>query len=200
MTPYVLTVRLVFLAGICLLVPPVHAQQTSTAVEVQTDPRTPRGALWRAAAVPGWGQLYNRQYWKMPLVYAGLGGLTATTLAVNQKYLRYRHAYLYKAYEELVARGQRDDNPWTQYADVYQDIINDVAQGQDLNASILRDQRDAFRRNRDLLYFGIGLWYGLSILDAYVSAHLVDFDVSEDLAFRLAPHPEGLAVSVRWTP
>lgn len=200
MTPHALALRLAFLVGSVLLACPVSAQLPTAPPETQQDARTPRGALWRAAAVPGWGQLYNRQYWKVPLVYAGLGGLTATTLAVNQKYLQYRHAALYKADEEAILSGDRDENRWPQYADVYQNLINDIAQGQDLNSSLLRNQRDALRRNRDLLYVGIGLWYGFTILDAYVSAHLFDFDVGEDLSVRLAPHPHGLTATVRWAP
>ena len=61
-------------------------------------------------------------------------------------------------------------------------------------------QRDNLRRNRDLLYFGIVFWYGLTVLDAFVSAHLLDFDVGEDLTVTFFPHPtaSGLTATLRW--
>ena len=64
----------------------------------------------------------------------------------------------------------------------------------------IRSQRDNLRRNRDLLYFGLVFWYGLSVLDAVVSAHLMDFDVGEDLTVALYPEPvtSGLTATVRW--
>src|SRR5690606_8201388 len=55
--------------------------------------KSPRGALWRAAALPGWGQFYNGQYLKIPVVWAGLGGIAATAFIVNREYLLYRHSY-----------------------------------------------------------------------------------------------------------
>ncbi|MEX1055143.1 MAG: DUF5683 domain-containing protein, partial [Rhodothermales bacterium] len=64
------------------------------------DDHSPRGALWRAAAIPGWGQLYNRQVYKVPIVYAGLGGLAASAIVVNRRYLLYRHSYLFLARQE----------------------------------------------------------------------------------------------------
>ena len=63
-----------------------------------------------------------------------------------------------------------------------------------------RAQRDNLRRNRDLLYFGFVFWYGLSVLDAFVSAHLMDFDIGVDLTVALYPVPaaSGLTATVRW--
>ncbi|MFQ5569268.1 MAG: DUF5683 domain-containing protein [Rhodothermales bacterium] len=160
---------------------------------------SPRGALWRSAVLPGWGQFYNRQHLKIPIVYLGLGGLTAAALSLNNQYLRYRHAFLYKANQELVDQEQIEKNPWPQYEQEYRDLIADIASGRELASSTLRAQRDSLRRNRDLLYFGIGFWYMLSLLDAYVSAHLLDFDVSEDLTLSFSPHPpiSGLSATIR---
>ena len=154
---------------------------------------TPRGALWRAAAVPGWGQLYNRQYYKIPIVYVGLGAIVGLALQLNDRYLFYRHAYLYKAWQQQLAEGET--NPFAQYEPVYAELAERYGE---VEASRIRPIRDNFRRNRDLSYFGIGLVYGLTMLDAYVSAHLLDFDIGEDLSFRVLPRvlPAGASLEI----
>lgn len=185
--------RSVLLLGftIVLLASPPFAQgqePTDEPPAVTHTEHSPRGALWRAAAVPGWGQVYNRQYLKVPAVYAGLGLLIANVIHSNNRYLLYRHAYLYATQPEV----------YPQYANVaarFSQIID--AGRQDL----LRQQRDVFRRNRDLSYIGIGLFHGLSILDAYVSAHLRDFDIDEDLSVRIDPiyaGGPGIQARFRW--
>lgn len=150
---------------------------------------SPQGALWRAAAVPGWGQLYNGQVWKMPVVYLALGGVATALVLVNNEYILYRHAYLFKVYQE-----QGGDNPFARFEDEYNQL---AAEFGPISASPIRSQRENLRRNRDFLIIGLGLVYGLAILDAYVSAHLLDFDVSEDLTLRAAPAPNGLGVRLQ---
>ena len=167
---------------------PTHAQSsppasTAPADSIEND-RTPRGALWRAAVLPGWGQFYNDQYLKIPVVYAGLGGITALAITFNRQYLKYRHAYLYQAYQELLEEGEIDQHPYPEYQDDHARLIDRTGS---LSSSVLRRQRDKLRRNRDLMYIGLGIAYGLSIVDAYVSAHLADFDISDDLSLQVAP-------------
>lgn len=194
---------------VCLLgsVTPAAAQVDTTVAAVTRPAHTPRGALWRAAALPGWGQWYNRQYTKIPVVYLGLGGLGALALYTNTRYLLYRHAYLF------TARTAPDGTPvFPEYADDYARLLNDLGLPPESELpddeiqsrrsrlqSGIRAQRDNFRRNRDLLYVGVGLWYGLSLLDAFVSAHLLDFDVSEDLSVTVTPQltPAGPAAALR---
>lgn len=151
---------------------------------------TPRGALWRALAVPGWGQIYNRQYYKVPFAYAGLAGLGAAVVYSNNQYLLYRRAALFKANEDATP------NPYAQYESQYQQIENEV--GGAVRASILREERDKFRRYRDLSVVGIGLYYEFTVLDAYVSAQLLSFDVGEDLSIRVYPAGAGVAARLRW--
>lgn len=183
----------VVLVVVFLAVPSSAAAQPDTSTTapspVAASDHSPQGALLRAAVLPGWGQLYNRQYLKIPLVYLGLGGLTAAALYVNDRYLLYRHAFLYKAYQERIDQGLIEEHPFPYYEGDYRTL---EARFGPVSSRPLRDQRDKLRRNRDLLYFGIGLWYGLTVLDAYVSAHLLDFDVSEDLTVSVTPtlvHP-----------
>lgn len=187
---------------------PVAAQQTTADTTARPlvrernlpDDHSPGGALWRAAALPGWGQVYNRQYYKLPVVYLGLAGITATALYANRRYLLYRHAYLYAE-----PRLWEDDTPaFPEYEDAYLRLLdeNGIPRSQADTyrarlAPVFRQNRENMRRNRDLLYVGIGLFYGLTIVDAYVSAHLLDFDVSDDLTVRFHPLPGGLGATVR---
>lgn len=155
---------------------------------------TPRGALWRAAAVPSWGQLYNRQYLKLPFVYAGLAGIVWLAVRNNERYLLFRHAYQHKAsLEGLYPEGEE---PPASYVEDYARVLV-VLGASSVSSSQLRPIRDRYRRNRDLSYFGIGLVYGLTVLDAYVSAHLLDFDVGEDLTVSVRPGPDGVAAALR---
>lgn len=194
-----------------LLTTTVFAQVDSTTtsvVEVVQVPEghSPRGALWRSLAVPGWGQYYNRQFLKMPIIYVGLGGLLGTTIYMNQRYLRYRHAYLY------IARQNEDGSPvFPSYQTDHDKLLDqlgfvpesalseaEIATRRARLAPGFRKNRDNLRRNRDLLYISIGLFYGLTVLDAYVNAHLLDFDVSDDLTVSLHPLPRGAAATVRF--
>ena len=159
--------------------------------EAQTQSRpghSPKGALWRAIAVPGWGQLYNRQYIKLPFLYAAIGGLTYLVIEFNDEYLLYRRAFLYKSFQDLVNSGALESNPHADLKTYYDELASLFGE---IPASPIRDRRNNLRRNRDLSVVGIGLVYGLSVLDAYISAHLLDFDIGEDLTISVLPAREG---------
>lgn len=146
--------------------------------------RSPRGALLRSAILPGWGQVYNGQPLKAPIIAGAIGGLAYTVIRLSGDYRLYREAYQYKAYQELVDRGEVTENPRADYQDSYDEIAASLGP---VSSGPLRTHRDALRRNRDLSILGIGVVWALSVLDAYVSAHLLDFDVGEDLALRVGP-------------
>ncbi len=167
--------------GTCLLLVLLGPSLTGWAQQHHT----PRGALWRALVLPGWGQVYNHDYWKLPLVYGALGGSISATVYYHHWYTEYRRAYLYAAYL------QTTPHPYASYRSTYEALGA-------LPASILRQQRDRLRRNRDLAIMSIGVAYGLSILDAYVSAHLLDFDVSPDLSLSLYPGIRTLTARLMW--
>jgi len=124
----------------------------------------PRRASLMSAILPGLGQAYNRKYWKIPIIYAGFGGL-GYLFAVNQDQ--------YKFYQKnLIA--ENDDDPNT---------TNETRwDGEDL-----RLQKVAYRKKRDIAGVGIALLYILNIIDANVDAHLKTFDVSDDLSLRIEP-------------
>ncbi|NND71867.1 MAG: hypothetical protein HKN43_09820 [Rhodothermales bacterium] len=154
---------------------------------------SPRGALVRSLAVPGWGQLYNRQYYKVPIVYAGLGLLTYVVLDTNSEYLLYRRAFLFKAWDEEVANGQADVNPFLNFESHYVRLLTREGLTQ-ISSGSLEPIRDNLRRNRDLAILGMSIVYALSTLDAYVSAHLLEFDIGDDLSLRVVPKAKGASL------
>jgi len=182
--------------------PPVRAQPDSVRTEILKergfDPdHSPRGALWRAAVAPGWGQIYNRDYVKVPFVWGGLAGMGALVYWTNDQYLLYRRAALFRLGEErMMGNDDITENEWAQYEDEFDEVA--AIFGEDVASGRLRDRRDSFRSRRDLSIVGTGLFYALTLLDAYVSAHLLTFDVSDDLAVRAVPtgrlpNPSGFA-------
>jgi hypothetical protein len=171
---------------------PVHAQPDSVRAAILEErgfspDHSPRRALWRAAAVPGWGQLYNRQFYKMPFVYAGLGGGGYAIYEMNRRYVLYRHANLYKIGENQ-AEGDNGANPYQRFEDEYNRVVQQLGGERigDVSGRQLRQLRDKYRRWRDLSIVGTGLFYALTILDAYVSAHLLTFNVG-DVALDVRP-------------
>jgi hypothetical protein len=186
--------------------PESAAQVTPDTLVVASEPVTlnahsPRGALWRAAAVPGWGQVYNRHYYKLPFVYGGLAGITYSAMHTHGRYRTYQEAYLFA--EPRLWTGGSPQYP--EFESAYRQMLElqglapdselspqDAADRRQRLAPNLRQIRDNLRRNRDLLYVGVGLFYAITILDAYVSAHLLDFDVGEDLTLSVGPTPVGM--------
>lgn len=145
---------------------------------------TPRGALWRAAAIPGWGQVYNRQYLKLPFVYAGLAAGVYAVSRMNDQYLLYRHANLFQIGRQE-ASSEGGENEYQHFEEDYQEVVRRV--GGELSGNQLRRTRDKLRRWRDLSIVGTGVFYALTLVDAYVSAHLLAFSVGDDLAVEVRP-------------
>jgi len=124
----------------------------------------PRRATLLSAVLPGLGQVYNKKYWKIPIIYAGLGSLGYMFAVNNKEYNYYR--------KNLIA--ENDNDPTTLNATRYR--------SEDLK--ILKVQ---YRKFRDFAAIGIGLIYLFNIIDANVDAHLKTFDVSDDLSVRIDP-------------
>jgi hypothetical protein len=150
---------------------------------------TPTGALWRSLAVPGWGQLYNRQPVRAAVAAGAVGGMAALTLVINGRYRLYQRAFLYIAFEPDPAQPD-PEHPFPQYRD---DWLSTGARP----AGSPRVVRDNLRRNRDFAVLGTVAVYSLQALEALVSGHLIDFDVSEDLSLHLEPTPEGASATLR---
>ena len=126
-------------------------------------PRTPWKAAVMSGCLPGLGQMYNGKWWKVPIIWGGLGAIGYFLVDNHIKFIDFRDAY----------RNRVNGIP-TPYDGIYSD------QG-------LVAQRDAFRRNRDLLIIiGAAVWV-LNVVDATVDAHLSSFDVSKDLSMKIRP-------------
>lgn len=170
-----------------------HAQPDTTRAALLEEKgfspdHSPRGALWRALAAPGWGQLYNRQYLKMPFVYVGLAGGGFAIYELNRRYNLFRKANLFKIGQNRAAE-EGGDNPYQQFEDEFDQAVERLGgeeQVGDVSGRQLRDLRDNNRRWRDLSILGTGLFYALTVIDAYVSAHLLTFDVG-DVAVDVRP-------------
>ncbi len=129
---------------------------------------SPHKATFYSAIIPGMGQAYNKKYWKIPIIYAGFGGLIYYTNYNNFVYNKYKDAYNVKL---------RIENGDSTLTDNYPLIQPD---------NLLR-YKEEWRRYRDLCIIGIGILYVIQIIDADVDAHLFDYDISEDLSMRVEP-------------
>jgi hypothetical protein len=133
----------------------------------------PRKVMMRSVILPGWGQYTNRQAWKIPIVYGLLGGLSYYAYFADTRYAGYRAAY-YNSFEV------NDDFKFGQTPGW---IDPNVSQ------DFLRTSRDFYRNRRDFLIVTVFLAYVLNFVDAYVYAHMRDFDVSDDLSSRIEIGP-----------
>lgn len=131
-------------------------------------PHSPNKAALFSAIIPGAGQVYNKKYWKIPVVYAGFGTLIYFIDNNNKEFKKFRDAYSYKA------SANPDLSKYNDYVDKYP-------------LSSLLEGRDYYRRNRDLCYIITSVWYVLNVVDAAVDAHLFDYDVSDNLGISLKP-------------
>ncbi len=127
----------------------------------------PRIATKRSAILPGWGQIYNRRYWKLPLVYGGLG-ITGSVFFYNVKnYKLLRLAYIYKT-DTLSANDALIDPRF-----------------KNLSAEALRTYRNSFRQNVDYSVLFFLVFWGLNVVDATVDGHLKAFDVNDNLSLQI---------------
>ena len=139
------------------------------------------------ALVPGLGQIYNRKYWKLPIVYGGLMGCMYAVTWNNKTYKDYSEAYL-----DLMNDAQQPGRPVAEYHQSWQDFLSSTADPEEYLTNTnfqeqLKRGKDRYRRYRDMSFFiTIGV-YALSIIDAYVDAQLFDFDISPDLSMHWGP-------------
>lgn len=133
----------------------------------------PRIATLRSALIPGWGQAYNHDYWKIPLVYGILAIPTSLYIFNNNYYKKTKFAY-----EALFKAAYQKDS--TDLPLIDPELKN-------LSISSLQNYRNSFRRDRDYSILWFLLAWGLQVADATVFAHLNQFDVSNDLSMQLTP-------------
>jgi hypothetical protein len=158
---------------------PVKKERKDSSV---VKPHSPRTAAIRSALVPGLGQIYNKKYWKLPLVYGALG-TTAGIFAFNlRNYRDTRFAYSAK-YKASLPPPLNDS---TDYFKIRPELMP-------LSLESLRFYRNQYRRDIDYSVFFFLLAWALNVADATVDAHLKTFDVSPDLSLRIVPGHSELA-------
>lgn len=188
-----------FLSLLCFL--PASAQDTTTVIStpatVVVEPATesvdsakmaqvakrfnPQKALLYAAILPGTGQIYNKKYWKVPIVYGGFAFLGYYIDFYNDRYRFYR-------------------------AELFQEL-NTGTSSTGLPESQIRNVIERYRRERDFFIVLSGIWYALQIIDAHVDSHLKEFDVNPNLQVKVEPtftqdmvlgKQHGFSISIRF--
>ncbi|MFK8103302.1 MAG: DUF5683 domain-containing protein [Saprospiraceae bacterium] len=125
---------------------------------------SPKKAAILSLILPGTGQIYNKKYWKVPIVYAGIGALVYAIDWNGSRYRQFRDAY--------IAEVNGEEHEFTDF---------------EISADGLKAIRNSYDKNLQLSYVGMFLVYALNSIDAYVDAHLLRFDVSEDLSLHVNP-------------
>lgn len=135
------------------------------------DLKTPKKAMIRSIILPGLGQAYNKQYWKIPIIYAGLG--------------------------VLIYAGEWNRSNYYLLRDVYKDMIDGKPTKYDqYSRQNIRSARDLYRKNMELSYIALVGVYGLNILDAFVSAHLRTFDITDDISVQIKPKIDWMPIGL----
>ena len=138
----------------------------------------PQRALWLALVIPGGGQIYNRKYWKLPLVYGGFMGCLYAMSWNNMMYKDYSQAYL----------DIMDSDPTTQSYNRFLHFGMTIdSSNEERYKKIFKSRKDKYRRWRDMSFFCLIGVYALSVIDAYVDAELSQFDISDDLSLKVEP-------------
>lgn len=138
----------------------------------------PKRALWLAIVIPGAGQVYNRKYWKLPIVYGGFVGCIYALQWNNQMYRDYSQAYL----------DIMDKDPTTQSYNQFLHLNTKITEkNEERFKTLFKKRKDYYRRWRDMSFFVLLGIYAVSVLDAYIDASLSDFDISKDISMKVAP-------------
>ncbi len=148
-----------------LLMPALLFSQKKSSPDTLYKEHSPVKATW-LSLIPGAGQIYNKKYWKLPIVYTGFGVITYFVVINRNEYFKYKEAYKCK-----VELGDECEN----------ELAKKYSQQN------LLDIRNYYRRNMQLSYIIGGAWYLLQMLDAVVDAHLYYWDVSDDISLKVEP-------------
>jgi hypothetical protein len=155
-------------------------KQVADTLNLKTFKPDPIKVVWMAAIIPGYGQILNRKYWKLPIVYGGFLGC-AYALSWNSGMYQ---TYL-TAYRDIITPNDPTANSYLQLLPKGRTI--DDFGGTTAFAALLKTKQDVYRRYRDLSIIATIGFYALTIVDAYVDAQLYDFDISPDLSMRIQP-------------
>lgn len=167
---------ILLLMSIILSCNAVAQEETRQAKSVQEQDATsaikkhnPKKATIYSAVLPGLGQAYNKKYWKIPIVYAGIGTIYYIADMNGDSYRDYRDAFDYKA-----GLKTNVDKETIELANRY-------------SSENLISIRDYYRRNMELSWIIMAIWYGVNIIDACVDAHFFEYDIGDDLTLKVEP-------------
>ena len=171
---------LIAIAFTAVSISQIKAQtQTSTTDSIYTDQNneeqsvvvkrkhSPKLATYLSAAVPGAGQVFNKKYWKVPIIYAGFAGGIYLNNYYNKKYQTYKDSL--------------------NSIEVLKVDTTLIVYGKSLNKLQIQEGRNYYRKNRDLIRICTVVWYALNIVDACVDAYLFDYDMSDNLSLHISP-------------
>jgi hypothetical protein len=167
----------------------VQAADTLFTEELTTDTipvfkPNPKRAVIYSAIFPGLGQVYNRKYWKLPLVYGGFMGFAYAILWNNKNFKDYSEAYFDIMFDDPNDPDSWHDS-WMDFVPAGREPSEYINDGSFKNR--LKNGKDYYRRYRDLSYILTIAWYFICMADTYVDAQLFDFDISADLSMHIAP-------------
>ena len=134
---------------------------------VREKEHSPVKASLMSICLPGLGQVYNKKYWKVPVIYAGFGVMTYFIYTNTSQYLDYKCAYIESS------QGNMDGN--------YSDLVQKYTPDQ------LLSTRNYYRRNLEISIMFTAIWYILNIVDAAVDAHLYTFNITDNLSMQVDP-------------
>lgn len=137
----------------------------------------PIRSMWLAMVCPGAGQIYNRKFWKLPVIYGGFLGCVYALSWNNQMLRDYSQAYL----------DIMDDDPGTASYMQMLPIGYDITGKEKRFQEIFKNKKNRYRKYRDMSIFAFAGVYLISVIDAYVDAELSAFDIDEDLSLQLKP-------------
>jgi hypothetical protein len=138
--------------------------------------KSPAKASLYSAILPGLGQTYNGNYWKVPIIYSAFAGIYFLAEENNYKYQEFKEAY------KNISLGLPVDEKFADY-----------------DKDALEKNKDYYKRNRDLNYIMGALFYLLNILDANVDANLMDYDINPDLSLKVKPEVNNFFVSEKYS-
>ncbi len=171
--------------------PIINVLDTTTMTQKEIDrlfwKPDPVRAVWLGAVVPGLGQIYNRSYWKVPIVYGGFMGCVYVITWTNDQYIGYKNAYRDIYFD--IRDGKVSNDPGKSYIAILPEGYTiDRMGGSTAYSNRLKEWQNRSRRNRDLAIAATAIVYALTLVDAYVDAQLFDFDISTDLSLNMYPN------------
>jgi hypothetical protein len=143
----------------------------------------PKKAVLYSLIFPGLGQIYNRKYWKLPLVYGGFIGLTYAVSWNSQYYNDYS-----RAFKDIMSDDPYTNTSWFNFVKTKYSSVTDVTSSEITSyQTLFKNKKNYYRRYRDLSIIGMVGLYAVCAIDAYIDAQLFDFDISDNLSMRVEP-------------